>query len=664
MKRKNIKKIAIIIGIVVIPLLYSLFYLKAFFDPYNSLSEVPVAVVNEDKGSNINGEKQNLGTKMANKLEKNDTLNFIITDNDDAIDGVKNDSYYASITIPEDFSKKIATLNDNDKQVAQIIYSSNEKKNYLAAQILKTVIKEIEISLQKEITGNVIDNLTNNIEQTPDSLRKINSAVIKLSTGTTTLLNGSNELYSGTNTLSKNYEVFNYNINKINEKVPELQSGSNKIITGINKAKEGTQILTDKTENLADLSSSIELFSTKYSTFNSSIGSYTLGVENLIKNNEQLGLLIKSYVENHPEAMTDENMQTIIQTLNNEKNNQMINTLKESSSLIRKSSNDFYVGINDLQSGTENLPLIHDNLINLNNGLENLQLGSQAFNNGINDLAASAPQLVAASNQINTGIYKINNGSYSLYSGINSLDNGTKELNKEIDNGINEVGKQTSKLNNLEKYATTSFEIKNDTVDPVPNYGTSFAPYFMSLSLWVGAIMIFFGIYYDPENRFELLSKDSKHPFIRTLAYLGIGIIQALIIALILHSALGIEVHHLAKYYLACCLVSVVFVSIVQFLMIFFKDIGKFLSLLFLILQLTSCGGTFPMETVPKLFNILYPFMPMTYSVNLFKETISSVDESHLLLNLMVLISILIITTILTMICSARSYQKRLKNEK
>jgi putative membrane protein len=78
-----------------------------------------------------------------------------------------------------------------------------------------------------------------------------------------------------------------------------------------------------------------------------------------------------------------------------------------------------------------------------------------------------------------------------------------------------------------------------------------------------------------------------------------------------------------------------------QFLIVHLKDVGKFLAILILILQLTSCGGTFPVELVPGFFNICGPFMPMTYSVNVFKESISGVDRQWLIHNLLVLASIM-----------------------
>ena len=82
--------------------------------------------------------------------------------------------------------------------------------------------------------------------------------------------------------------------------------------------------------------------------------------------------------------------------------------------------------------------------------------------------------------------------------------------------------------------------------------------------------------------------------------------------------------------------------------MVFLKDFGKFISMLLLILQLTSCGGTFPMETVPKFFQVIYPFMPMTYSVGLFKQTISGIDEGQFMYNTGILVALFVVFMILT----------------
>ncbi len=60
--------------------------------------------------------------------------------------------------------------------------------------------------------------------------------------------------------------------------------------------------------------------------------------------------------------------------------------------------------------------------------------------------------------------------------------------------------------------------------------------------------------------------------------------------------------------------------------MMYLGDIGKILSMALMVLQLTSTGGTFPIETSGAFFEVLNKIMPMTYSVNLLKEVISGGD--------------------------------------
>jgi putative membrane protein len=148
----------------------------------------------------------------------------------------------------------------------------------------------------------------------------------------------------------------------------------------------------------------------------------------------------------------------------------------------------------------------------------------------------------------------------------------------------------------------------------------------MSISLWVGALMVFIAIYYDPENRFEVVGRHAEHKLVRLGFYVLLAIGQAIVLGFLLKWALGFSVTNIWLYYGSCILVSLVFFSIMQFLIFNFGDVGKFTALILLILQLASSGGTFPLETVPVVFQKLGVVMPMTYSIRLFKEALISID--------------------------------------
>jgi len=106
---KTIIKAAVIIGVLIIPLMYSYFYLSAFWDPYSRLQDVSVAVVNLDNGAKINGKDRNVGKEICDNLEEDGSLDFHFVSEADAKDGLMNDKYYAEVLIPADLTDSIST---------------------------------------------------------------------------------------------------------------------------------------------------------------------------------------------------------------------------------------------------------------------------------------------------------------------------------------------------------------------------------------------------------------------------------------------------------------------------------------------------------------------------------------------------------------------------
>ena len=128
--------------VLLIPFMYSFFYLKAYWDPYGHMDDIPVAIVNEDK--TVDG--QNKGKDLVNSLKKKNTLDISVVNKNKADSGLKNKDYYAVITIPSDFTSDLLSAEQSDKTAATITYSPNQKSNYLASQIINRVVSEVETS--------------------------------------------------------------------------------------------------------------------------------------------------------------------------------------------------------------------------------------------------------------------------------------------------------------------------------------------------------------------------------------------------------------------------------------------------------------------------------------------------------------------------------------
>ncbi len=656
--KKTIKRIAIVIGVIILPLLYSFFYLDAFWDPYSRLESLPVAIVNTDMGATINGSDRNVGDELCDTLLDDGSLGFTITDQEDALEGTKDGTYYAMILIPEDFSSDIASASSTDKQTATITYSPNQKTNYLASQILNKAVLEIEVSMRESIVQELVSTLTSQLSEIPDQMTELQDGIGQLSDGSSQLSEGAEDLSDGT-------EEFNTKLSEYATGISSLQTGSYTLVDGIDSLNSGittllagSEQLTASTENLDLLTSGAASLAESAEIFNQSIQSYTSGVSSLIETVNTTSTFLTSYVTANPSLMADTTFATFISSMSSDENTENLTTLTSATAQLQAASEQISAATSQLATGTENLPELQAALIALQDGLSSAKEGSTQLLSGSQTLSSGLDQVVDATSQLEDASTTIANGASDLADGASELNDGISTAQSSVSDSISESNDSLDALEGLDEYAATPITIEEEDIVAVENYGTAFAPYFLSLSLWVGGLMIFVGIFYDPDNKFKILSRESDNKIARSFIYLLIGLGQAVALGVILIFALGLEVANLPLYFLSCCLVSIVFISIIQFLMIHLKDIGKFLSMVLLILQLTSCGGTFPMETVPDFFNALYKYMPMTYSVGLFKQSISGIRTDDLILNISVLAGILIVFMALTIIASILKSKK------
>ncbi|MBO4339729.1 MAG: YhgE/Pip domain-containing protein [Clostridia bacterium] len=793
-KNSWIVKAAIIIGVLVIPLMYTYFYLGAFWDPYARLDEVPVAVVNLDSGAEINGEERNLGEEICDNLKEDGSVKFIFTDEDDAEQGVMEDKYYASITIPQDFSYNASTASENTEKLhSAIVYSANQKKNYLAAQILENAMPTIKQTVNSNIDKEIITTLCEKLESVPDSMGELQEGFEQLSDGSAALYdgteeltdgadrlaNGSSQLYdgskqvaSGSNELATGIATLKDGTNTLNSSMPTLTNGVQALTDGASDLKSGTKTLNSKvpaltsgitaldngatqldeglstlTDNNAALTGGASQLSSGASSLQSGLKDYTAGVSSaydgaaslesgvkqytagvstaadgaktLSSGVNQLSQGITSFGEYYTNAYNalkayqatgneqyltaavngfeqlsgsvttldttaqyiatktkelsgglsaiDENSATLnngasslktgLETLSSKNTalNSGASTLASGASTLNSGIKTYTDGVtsaaggaSQLKDGTNTLaasaPALADgvkalddgagalssglNTLNakvpaLSDGVSSLNNGAGKLLTGANQLSGGANSLSDGANTLNNGILTLQTGTYELSDGAMRLKDGINTAKEGVDESVEDTNEQLKALDGLAEYSEEPVSTETTFVEPVENYGSAFAPYFMGLSLWVGGLMIYFGIYLDYNRKIKSLTKDSNRIVMRTMLFGLISMAQGALLAIVIKDILHITVNNPAMLFGACMLVSLTFMTIIQFCIINLGDVGKFVSLLLLILQLTSCAGTFPIETQNGFFRAINKVLPMTYSTQLFKEAIS-----------------------------------------
>ena len=92
---------------------------------------------------------------------------------------------------------------------------------------------------------------------------------------------------------------------------------------------------------------------------------------------------------------------------------------------------------------------------------------------------------------------------------------------------------------------------------------------------------------------------------------------------------LGVQTVNAPLFVLTGAITSLVYLSITFALSTTFMHIGKGLCVALVIVQIPGASGLYPIEMMPKFFRMVYPFVPFSYSIDAFRETIAGFYDGH-----------------------------------
>ena len=692
LKNSNAFKAIIFIVVMLIPLIYSFFYLKSYWDPYGNLSDMQIAVVNLDKGK----DDKNQGNEFVQSLKDSDTFKICEVSKDEAQEGMKKGNYYATIEIPENFTECLESASTEDKQIAQVTYSPNQATNYLATQIVNSAVKTIELNLQSKIDKEIIANLASKLKEVPDSLQEISNGADTILNGTESLNDGIKQISDGTNTLSNSYKEFdegvnsaytgskslNSGISQVSDGVETLKNGGKSLDSAIDQINQGAdQLSSQGAEGITELSTGVTDLNTGAKTLNDGVAEYVTGVNTLSENTEVfLNKLIKTanvLGDNCDPTLKAFATQAQGFFAKDPKTNMNgFESVAVGGKKVTAGSNSLYAGTQKLAKGTEKLGTLTNGIKSLKTALTQVKQGTTSLNNGIATLQNGTTQLSKGSKSLETGLEKLssssstvdnaistlNEGSKTAYNGSNQLVEGVKTFKTSIDEGMQDTKEQLKSLNGIEEFGENPVELKTEEYGKVDSYGIAFTPLFLCIGLWVGALMAYVVLYYDHDERFGIFGMNAKNKILQNLIYLGLGAVEGLLTGWLLKAGLGFEVQNMALYYGSSILIGITFMSIIQFLIRNFGDIGKFLALIILVLQLAAAGGTFPIETIDKAFQAVSPYLPMTYSIKLLREVLVPTASNFKGTYIEILVGIIAVTMLITFVVDIINKRKNEEN--
>lgn len=275
------KKILIpIIAVLFVPILYAGMFLWAFWDPYKQLDDLPVAVVNLDKGAVFDGKPIEVGKGLVDNLKDNTSFKWEFVSEKEAKKGMEGRKYYMLVRIPDDFSSNATTLLKDEPKPLNLEYIPNESLNFLSSQIGGTAIEKIK--------GEVASTLTKTYaEKMFDSIQDVSKGLADGAEGASKLHDGSSELHDGSSKVTDGLHTLQGKSGEMKDGVQKLADGSNKLVDGSGKVTAGLNTLNSKS-GIGKLQDGSGKVTDGLNTLNSKTGEMQKGISELHDGSEKV----------------------------------------------------------------------------------------------------------------------------------------------------------------------------------------------------------------------------------------------------------------------------------------------------------------------------------------------------------------------------------------
>lgn len=698
-----------------VPLLYGGLWLWAFWNPHHRLDHLPVALVNEDKAATVGNTTLNAGGDLQKRLLQSHTFDWQVVSAEQAKQGLKDGSYYMALTVPRDFSARLAHADSDSAKAAVLTVSANESTNLLASQIGSRVFLELRAALNQSTTKAYLDRILIGISDERIGLvhaaqgaARLTAALRRATTGSRTLADGLGSAADGAGSLRGGLETLTNGAVKLETGAASAASGARRLARGAGAAEAGAAELASGSRALAGGTSSLASGLGTLATLGDqlSAGAMQLGTGaaqvsdgvaalasetgdaaasagQLSIGAAQLQQLLDAYAAANPDAVTDATFKAALQAAAQVSGG--LSQLSAGLTAAGPQAKQLAAGAAEVATGADKLAATIGDYVDgvksaaghaqtldagtakLSRGAGTLTSSLAAVGSGANSLAAGVQSLSAGSATLADGASKASGGAAALTGGLDALAAGSEDLSaglakahggsallmSRLSAGASSIPRLT-KADRETRAAVMSgpVDLEFKRIHPVPNYGTGFAPYFIPLALWIGALMTYFLV--RPLSGRALCSTLSD-PFVALSGLwpaVGVAWLQASLLLGVVRFGLHLDPVLPVAFVAFMFVAAFSFTAILQLLSAAFGTAGKFLAIVLLMLQLTSAAGTFPIETAPRFFRVLNPFLPMTYVVRGLRQAISGGSLAEVAANALVLLGFAAVAIGLTVLAA------------
>lgn len=460
---------ATICAMMIIPFLYSVFFLKSVWDPYGNTGHLPVAVVNKDQSVKFQSKNFAVGDQLVDQLKENDDLDWHFVSAKKAQYGLSHKKYYMVITIPENFSKNATTVLNKKPKKMELTYKTNDSLNYIGEVISKQGATQVNASVKESVSEAYADTMFKVIKKVGGGFKTAANGAKKLSDGSKTLSDGLNTYTAGVDTVNKGVMTLNAGVVPLGSGVLQLTTGSSTLKNGIDTYTAGVDTVNGGVQTLKG---SVPALTSGVGQLYTGSNALKDGVANYTKGTDQVADGIAQINSNVP-VLKDGATQLVLGTGDLKKGvygytdgasqvNHGLTQLDSNSALLNKS----VAGLSELPQGVAATYVLNSTI---NAGLKQIDTNElDSMVSSMADVQSKKEQIAKLSGTLATikaNIGTLNTELATAKTGIATVNNAKTEFNKAMTQYLTEIATNSVKSNVI---ATTA----QADIDKVLNSGT------------------------------------------------------------------------------------------------------------------------------------------------------------------------------------------------
>lgn len=634
----------------VVPLLYGAVYLAAFWDPYNKLDKIPVALVMEDRAAyDKDGRIVHAGQDLAGELQDRHVFGWIPASPAQAREGLRSGAYHLVFTIPAGFSQDLVDDPDPDRpaEQAKLTVESDDATNYLSGLLARSAFTEIRAAAASSASSRFFDrmlvgftDLKSETGRAADGAAHLAAGSGQAENGADRIASGASDARQGSQQLAGGLESANQGAQELANGLATLDAGSAQLADGTAQAAAGGRQLATTVDKAVDSvepalrehSAQIAQAATAIADGADAVADHLDALPSLadrtVARTGEVVAQLDALAAAHPDLANDAAFSAARQAAAQAA--ELAVTVRGQVGDVNRLAVTLRAVAVEARAVAEAAPHLADDIAaaraevdRLAAGLDALSLGAQTLHEGTHKAAVGSRQLAGGvyrlstgARQLDSGLTSLSAGTRGLATGLATLNDGAQRLADGLAGGADRIpGYDPDSRAERAGVLGDPVALRRDVRHAAATYGVGFAPYFVALALWVGAMLTF--MVFKPLTRRNVLS--GAHPWrVAVAAYrpaVAVGTAQAVILYLVLRYALGLVPVSPWATLGMLVLTAWAFAAAVQLLGAALGTPGRLAALALLMLQLTSSGGTYPVQTSPGFFQALSPFMPMTYVI-------------------------------------------------